>query len=281
MVLLELKGAVCDFTDPVAAVNSVTDASEANPYLVLIGPGVYTLTQPLNMKPYVTIAGSGQDVTILTGAISSDAYSSSTIVSGADNATLSDLTIDNTGGANFSISLYNNGSSPIIHNVTATTTGGIRNFSVLNTLSSPTMKNVRTTASGGTWAIGVYNSSSTTNLTNVIANVSGASNNYGVNVENSSPFMTNVTAYASGSVGVKYGVRNIGATSHPAIRHSMIAAEGSGTFKGIKVESGTVRVMHSTIIGGVEFPADAMTCFYSDNGFDGYFDFACVELPLL
>ena len=38
-----------DFTDPVAAVNSITDASATNPYLVVICPGVYTITQTLMM----------------------------------------------------------------------------------------------------------------------------------------------------------------------------------------------------------------------------------------
>ena len=52
-----------DFTDPVAAVDSITDASAAKPYLVMIGPGVYTLTRTLVMKPFVTITGSGQDYT--------------------------------------------------------------------------------------------------------------------------------------------------------------------------------------------------------------------------
>ena len=47
------------FTDPVAAVNSISDASVDNPYLVVIGPGVYTLTQTLVMKEYVDIEGSG------------------------------------------------------------------------------------------------------------------------------------------------------------------------------------------------------------------------------
>lgn len=69
-----------DFTDPVAAVNSITGASAANPYLVLIGPGVYTLTQPLPMKPFVTIAGSGREATTLTGSISSSTVADSAIV---------------------------------------------------------------------------------------------------------------------------------------------------------------------------------------------------------
>ena len=58
------------FTDPVAAVNSITDASATNPYLVVIGPGVYTVTSPVVMKPYVDITGSGENVTKITGALS-------------------------------------------------------------------------------------------------------------------------------------------------------------------------------------------------------------------
>ncbi len=60
------------FTDPVAAVNSITGASENNPYLVVIGPGVYTLTHTLKMKPWVDITGSGENVTRLVGTISND-----------------------------------------------------------------------------------------------------------------------------------------------------------------------------------------------------------------
>ena len=38
-----------DFTDPIAAVASITDASFTNPYVVMIGPGLYTLNQTLEM----------------------------------------------------------------------------------------------------------------------------------------------------------------------------------------------------------------------------------------
>ena len=78
-----------DFTSPVAAVNSITDASATNPYLVVIGPGVYTMGAALVMKEYVDIAGSGENVTKLTGAISTGQLSSSAIVHGANNAALS------------------------------------------------------------------------------------------------------------------------------------------------------------------------------------------------
>ena len=114
-----------DFTNPVAAVNSISDASANNPYLVVIGPGVYTLTQTLVMKEYVDIAGSGENVTKLQGAISGSppVDASSAIISGANNAALSSLTVENTGGSTFSLALYNNNASPMVKNVTATGSG--------------------------------------------------------------------------------------------------------------------------------------------------------------
>ena len=63
-----------------AAVASITDASALNRYLVVIGPGVYTLSQPLVMKDYVSVAGSGQETTILSGAIGSDNEGSSSAI---------------------------------------------------------------------------------------------------------------------------------------------------------------------------------------------------------
>lgn len=87
-----------DFTDPVEAVNSIADASLENPYLVYIGPGKYTLTNTLVMKEYVSIMGAGQGVTILSGNIGSSGSgvnAASALVSGADNANLRNLTIEN------------------------------------------------------------------------------------------------------------------------------------------------------------------------------------------
>ena len=93
-----------NFTDPVAAVNSINDASMANPYLVVIGPGVYNLTTTLKMKPFVSIAGSGQRITMLQGSISSDdIVSTPAIISLANRTTLSDLTVANGGQGQYSI----------------------------------------------------------------------------------------------------------------------------------------------------------------------------------
>jgi hypothetical protein len=151
-----------NFSDPVAAVNSITDVSAANPYLVVIGPGIYTITHTLQMKPYVDIVGSGENVTRLTGAISTGSLDvSSAIISGANNCTLSSLTVENTGSNSFSIALYNSSVSPWVNDVTATASGGTYNYGVFNYSGpSPTMTDVIATASGGTSNIGVYNFSS-------------------------------------------------------------------------------------------------------------------------
>ena len=57
-----------NFTSPVAALNSITDASETNPYLVKIMPGVYDIGGgTVQMKPYVSIEGSGAGATQILG----------------------------------------------------------------------------------------------------------------------------------------------------------------------------------------------------------------------
>lgn len=57
-----------DFTDPVAAMAAITDASAAKPYLVKLLPGVYTVSSPIVMQPFVDIEGSGRGVTTIVGA---------------------------------------------------------------------------------------------------------------------------------------------------------------------------------------------------------------------
>lgn len=53
-----------DFLDPSAAMASIVDASEANPYLIKVLPGVFGIgSSPIEMKAYVDLEGSGRDVT--------------------------------------------------------------------------------------------------------------------------------------------------------------------------------------------------------------------------
>lgn len=226
VVTVAAKGG--EFSDPAAAVDSIADASASNPYLVVIGPGKYTLTRTLKMKPYVSITGSGRNATILTGAISSEGEDASmAVVSGADFTTLCDLTIDNTGGGNISAALYNLGSAPTIHRVTATVSGSSYNAAVVNYASSPQITDVAATASGGIRSIGVVNLfPSNPRMTEMSATASGGTTNYGVKNNNSSPCMTDVKAIASGGTD-SYGVHNSNADASLTLTDVQASASGA------------------------------------------------------
>ncbi len=65
-----------DFIDPIAAVNSITDASAANPYLIKVMPGIYDLgSASMQMKEYVDVEGSG-DSSVITSINANDSYGS-------------------------------------------------------------------------------------------------------------------------------------------------------------------------------------------------------------
>ena len=249
VVTVSASGA--DFTDPFAALESITDASESNPSLVVIGPGVYTVTETLIVKPYVSIMGARQDVTTLAGAISTDSWGpASAIVSGANNASLQDLTIENTGGGEYSIALVNSACSTNIRNIIVQASGGNFNYGVYNVnYSSPTLDYVTALASGGTGNYGVYNN------------------------DHSSPVINNLTTNASGSFS-SFGVYNTN-NCMPVIRNSTIDSQSSGVAaNGLSI----VRVIQSSIINGVNAINATITCVNSDNGVDMELDANCFEI---
>ena len=83
-----------DFTSIQAALDSITDASDTNRYLVWVAPGVYN--ERVTMKPYVDIEGAGEQVTRITYGGSSNPDTGTVV--GANDAELRFLTVENTGG---------------------------------------------------------------------------------------------------------------------------------------------------------------------------------------
>lgn len=197
-----------DYSDPVAALESIKDAAEDNPYLVAIGPGVFELSEALLMKPYVTIRGAGQDVTKITGGFGDIVNGNEgAVVVGADKATLSNLTVENTGpskGSNRSTAIYNNNSSPTVNNVTAvvSSNSSVTTEGILNTNnSSPLLNSMSIISSGGDYAVGVYNDTSAPAMKDIKININGAWLNCGI-VNNSSDLFASdlkVTVYSEES----------------------------------------------------------------------------------
>ena len=100
-----------DFTSIQSALNSITDAGDANRYLIYVAPGVYS--ERVTMKPYVDIEGAGELNTRITftGSTQND---TGTLV-GANNAEVRFLTVENTGGNSHAIAIYNSSSCAAPH----------------------------------------------------------------------------------------------------------------------------------------------------------------------
>ncbi len=249
------------FTDPVAAVNSITDASENNPYLIVIGPGVYTLNQTLVMKPWVDICGSGENVTKLTGAISGDNEDeSSAIVKISNDAVLSELTVENYGTNSVTIGAYSsnaNGSALLLKMKIIARNGTYKTTGVYNRLSMPTMRDITVAAYGsGLFNIGVYNfgeyvhgsfrgSPRMEQVT--VTGFDGTGINFGIYNYNCSGVMIDLDATAYGGTE-SYGIYNVNGSGSPIIRRSTL----SGHTKGLYTGSGkTTRISQSTVWWGV------------------------------
>ncbi len=232
VIVVAKKGG--NFDDPIAAMSHIFSRtpSKTNRFLLQIGPGTYELSAPLQMLEYVDIQGAGQAITILARG-GSDTHpvtdSSSATVSGAGNAEMRFLAVQNTGGFNYATGIRSSGASPKLSHITVSASGGFfNNVGVYNhNSSSPVMTNVTTTGSGGSNSFGVWNhNSSSPIMTNVAAAGSDSFNGgYGVRNFSSSPIMTNVTATGSGSLNGGYGVYNSSGSS-PIMTN--VIASGSG-----------------------------------------------------
>lgn len=252
-----------DFTDPVTAVNSINDASSSNRYLVIIGPGEYTVTQPLVMKPYVDVKGSGRDTTKLTGSISSGSIgNSSAIIVGSTNTWLSDLSIRNSGGNTYSIGIYNSGATYDITRVDVKAWGSntcqnvtCGNYGMYNENSSAPRITDSKLYGGGTYAYGIYN-------------------------DNSHPTLNRVNLDAWVDEGLNCcGAFGISSTnsSHPWIRYSTLV----GSSYGLQQNGGSVHVSYSTIYNLIDTGTGGspeVKCIYSDNGLGFRLDVNCYTL---
>jgi hypothetical protein len=147
-----------DFTSIQAALDAVTTASAANPFLVLVGPGVFT--ERVAMKPFVDVHGAGEGVTRISQSGSTDPDFGT--VAGADDAELRFLTVENKGGSSGVIGVYNDGTSPRLVHVTVdvetgagTNAYGVFNAGATGVPTTPELSRVtvRVERSGGSGAL--------------------------------------------------------------------------------------------------------------------------------
>lgn len=115
------------FTTVTAALNSITDASTSNHYIIYFAPGVYN--EQVTMKPFVDIEGAGELTTRIT--FTSSASNTTGTLLGGNIAELRFLTVENTGGNMIAIAIYNKSVAPRLSHVIASPWGGTNNSGAL------------------------------------------------------------------------------------------------------------------------------------------------------
>lgn len=171
-----------DFTSVQAAIDSITDASADNPYLVSVAPGVYT--EAVTMKPYVHLQGAGQEVTVLASNVSNSGlpFTQATVVL-THHVSLRDLTASNTGTdvANMALLATAGTTQTLVADVTARQQGtGTTNCGILvmGDGTGVTLLDVTASARGGTTTWGVYNYLGNAELTAINVTALGENASY-------------------------------------------------------------------------------------------------------
>lgn len=254
IVTVSKKGG--NFADPVEAVKSITDATENKPYLVLIGPGIFELSEALQLKSYVTIQGAGESATKLSAGFGDTANGNEgAVVLGADNSVICNLCIENTGPSqrsNTSVAIYNNNSSPTIYNVTtrvSSDTPSIINVSNTNN-SSPAMSNVTiiSTGRGSAASCGLSNDNSSPTLKNVTITTQGGASNCGIVNYYSSLNASNIEIATRGEGVINCGISSDNSTL--TIQNATVDVTGPGTVQGclgLSNNTSSATVMNATI----------------------------------
>jgi len=257
-----------DFTSIQDAIDSITDASADNPYLVWVAPGTYTeKSGAIRMKPYVHIQGAGQDATIIAGSSVSRTLILTSYV------TLRDLTVQNPCGpgstagvtairaqagttgtlvsnvkvwssnasgsceATWGMVIRGPDTSVTLQDVTALAEGGNQDNTGLWVFegASVTIRGGSFTAKGGDYAYGIYVTTVSQPGTFVGADgtyafASGATTNFGFYNQNSaSAFLQGGYFRASGG-NYAYGIRNSNSATLEAEGITVLGERGGSSY---------------------------------------------------
>lgn len=245
-----------DFTEIQAALDSITDASETNRYLVWVAPGIYE--EQVTMKEYVDIQGAGEDVTTIRWTGSSEhpnnGTASATLV-GASNSQLRYLTVHANGSdVSYAVAIHNNGSNPFrISHVTASVTRAkSENWAVYMLNGHTAISDATIIASGITQssgnAYGVYNNLGSLNMNRNTITVSHGQTLKGVHVVgDTSTKITGSTITVSDS-GWAYGVHFVSSSSSLDLNNSYISSSGRVVAYGIYQQNTNTVTMHDSHI---------------------------------
>ena len=227
------------------ALAGITGNGPTRPYLLKIEPGIYDLgSEPLALKPYVDVEGSGE----LTTTISSTAAIPATLVA-ANNSELRFVSVRGTN----TVALYSNGVSPRYTHVTAASSGGSFNYPIEVTGGAALLTDVTSAGTGGVQAAGLVNFGGGSNLTAVNSSFTGSgasSVNVGLLAYGASSTISGSVLTASGGAfAVALRVYNGSHSLMNVTASGSGAPESYGVFSGYKFNAPTVTVNQSRISG--------------------------------
>lgn len=105
--VLQVSPSGAPFASVGEALAAVTAPGPANRYLISVGPGIYTESAPLDVPGYVHVRGAGRNVSVLRSTRSAATPSpSAATIELSENATLSEIGIENDGSGTFSIGIH-------------------------------------------------------------------------------------------------------------------------------------------------------------------------------
>ena len=224
-----------DFTSIQAALNSITDATAVNPYLIRVAPGLYE--EIVTLKPYIDIEGSGEATTIIRSNNSSNSYFDAPGTLRATEPITAEvrfLTVENYGSIytyRMAIGLKDAGSQTKLTHVTAIISSTVfqgDSYGIHLANSSALLTHVTAVSEGtqGTLSTGIW--------------VTGTMHTLPARIHDS-------TATASLAITYNTGIANF----NSFVTIDSVQATGTGGYQteGIFMEGGRTEATHSTFSG--------------------------------
>lgn len=233
------------FTTVGAALAAVSAPGPANRYLIDVGPGIYVESSALNVPGYVHVRGAGRKVSVLRSSRTAASPSpAAATIELSENASLSDIGIENNGTGTFDIGVYL--STPVtratrIENVDVLVNGagGTGHYAVFLNDAEPTIRNSSLRASGANGFGTAVNAA----LGSV--NISGGFPR--PLIENSTligGLASDSDLGCSGNTGTGFGFQ--GTNSAPEFFGSYLCGDRRGVFVGV---NGIARIADSRVLG--------------------------------
>jgi hypothetical protein len=240
-----------DYTTIQAAIDSITDASNNNEYLIWVAPGIYA--EEITLDGYITLQGAGQELVLLGSTTTTDTTGIINI-EGYGNE-VRDLSIS-AYGPSYSTGIYSD-TQVDIDNVTITATDppgtayGVYLDGAFATIKNSTFSIGDAVTAG----YGVYADESSVTIKNTdisVRNALLATAVYGAFTTGGQYTITDSTlrGYGQGYGENCRGLHLDGATLTAQVRNSKVLADGCGTTdKGLWLVNGTAEVLHSVVQG--------------------------------